>query len=249
MPLTPDSAGREQSPGHPIGFREISPMDQRSHRRALVAAAAALAANWLAGFSALHAQTMMDPLPSWEDGEARSAVLDFVASVTTEGSSDYVEPDDRIAVFDNDGTLWVEQPVYTQGVFLLDRLRTLAKDDPTLAQTPEVAAILKDDLAALTSLSETDVAKLISLTGMKMASDAYRSVARQWLATTRHKRWDRPYTELVYQPMIEMMRYLRSNGFTVFIVSGGGTAFMRAYADRTYGVHPDNVVGSTIRLK
>lgn len=190
-----------------------------------------------------------DPLPSWRDGPRKRAILDFVAAVATEGSPDFVRPAERIAVFDNDGTLWVEQPVYTQFLFLLDRLRALAPRHPDWAQDPLFGAALAGDLRALAA---SGMAGLLRLAGAALAGNTpeeAQALAAGWLDAARDRRWNRPYTALVYQPMLDVLALLRAHGFTNFIVSGGGVEFVRAFAEPVYGIPPQQVVGSTFALQ
>ncbi len=187
---------------------------------------------------------VVDPLPSWSDGPARSAVLDFVARVTAPGSPDFVPEAERIAVFDNDGTLWAEQPLYFQLAFAIDRARELAAADPELAENALLRALASGDPAALAGVTEHDVLDVVARTHSGLTLEEFSAVVSEWLATARHPRFDRPYTELVYQPMLELLAYLRASGFKTFIVSGGGIDFMRAFAEEVYAVPPEQVVGS-----
>ena len=190
-----------------------------------------------------------DPLPSWRDGPRKRALLEFVAAVTREGSADYVRPSARIAVFDNDGTLWVEQPAYVQLLFILDRIRALAPANPAWQQDAVFRAAIAGDLhGAMAGGNEG----LMRLAGAAMAGnspEAFQAIAADWLKTARHPKWNRPYTALVYQPMLEVLRFLRASGFTNFIVSGGGVEFVRAFSEETYGIPPQHVVGSSFALK
>ena len=189
-----------------------------------------------------------DPLPSWHEGPRKRALLDFVASVTREGSAGYVPPAERIAVFDNDGALWVEQPAYPQLIFMLDRIRTLAPQNPAWQQDAVFRAAIAGDLhGAMAGGNEG----LMRLAGAAMAGNSpeeFQRIAADWLKTARHPKWNRPYTALVYQPMLEVLRFLRASGFTNFIVSGGGVEFVRAFAEETYGIPPHHVVGSSFAL-
>ncbi len=180
----------------------------------------------------------VDPLPSW------NAVLDFVARVTAPGSPDFVPEAERVAVFDNDGTLWAEQPVYFQLAFAIDRARELAALDPELAENALLKALASGDPAALAGVTEHDVLDVVARTHSGLTLEEFSAVVSEWLSTARHPRFDRPYTELVYQPMLELLAYLRASGFKTFIVSGGGIDFMRAFAEEVYAVPPEQVVGS-----
>ena len=190
-----------------------------------------------------------DPLPSWNDGPAKKAILDFVAKVTTEGGPDFVPPPERIATFDNDGTLWCEQPVYVQGFFVLDRVKELAARDPGLTDKPPLRAILEGDRDAMARWGEHELGELVAATHAGMTPEQFITVARQWLDTAKHPRFGRLYKECVYQPQLELLAYLRANGFKTFIVSGGGIDFIRAYAEGTYGVPPEQVVGSSNKTR
>ncbi len=191
---------------------------------------------------------VVDPLPSWNDGPARSAILDFVARVTTPGSPDFVPEAERVAVFDNDGTLWAEQPLYFQLAFAINRARELAAADPELAENALLRALASGDRAALAGVTEHDVLDVIARTHSGLTLEDFKAVVSEWLATARHPRFDRPYTELVYQPMLELLAYLRASGFKTFIVSGGGIDFMRTFAEEVYGIPPEQVVGSMGKL-
>jgi phosphoserine phosphatase len=203
------------------------------------------------GFLALGpaAAQKADPLPSWSDGAAKQAILDFVAAVTREGSADYVAPADRLAVFDNDGTLWPEQPMYVQLAFALDRVKALAPLNPDWKERQPFKAALEGDLKTLAGGGTHAIADLVMATHAGMTSSEFAGVATDWLATARHPRFGRAYTDLAYQPMLEVLAYLRASGFTTAIVSGGGVEFMRPWTERVYGVTRDRVVGSTIKTR
>ena len=186
-----------------------------------------------------------DPLPSWNDGPARRAITDFVARVTTSGGADYVQPAERIATFDNDGTLWAEQPTYFQLQFALDRIKALAPAFPAWKETQPFQAVLEGDHGALARLGEKGLLEIIAATHTGITTDEFQATIADWLATARHPRFKRPYTELVYRPMQELLHYLREHGFRTFIVSGGGVEFMRTFAERVYGIPPEQVVGSS----
>ena len=197
-------------------------------------------------FCASHrAFAQADPLPSWNDGPVKSAVTEFVAKVTTEGGADFVKPAERIATFDNDGTLWSEQPIYFQFQFAIDRVKALAPDHPEWKDAQPFKGILEGDLQALTASGEKGLIEIIMATHAGMTTEEFTRTVEDWLATARHPRFDRPYTELVYQPMVELLDYLRANGFKTFIVSGGGIEFMRPWTERVYGIPPEQVVGSS----
>jgi haloacid dehalogenase-like hydrolase len=188
-------------------------------------------------------------LTSWNDGAAKQAILNFVATVTRDGSPDFVPPAERIATFDNDGTLWVEQPGATQLTFALDRVRVLAPLHPEWKDTQPFKAVLENDMETLAKSGEQSLAELVVASHAGMTTDEFQKIVTDWLATARHPRFGRAYTELAYQPMIELLAYLRANGFKTFIVSGGGIEFMRPWTERVYGVPPEQVVGSSIKTR
>ncbi len=190
-----------------------------------------------------------DPLPSWNDGATKSAITNFVARVTTQGGPDFVPPDQRIATFDNDGTLWIEQPMYVQLAFVLDRVKALAPQNPGWKTKQPFKAVLDGDMKALAASGEKGLVELIAVTHAGMTVDEFAKIVTDWLATARDHRFKRPYTELVYQPMLEVLAYLRANGFKTFIVSGGGIEFMRPWTEKIYGIPPEQVVGSSIKTK
>jgi haloacid dehalogenase-like hydrolase len=190
-----------------------------------------------------------DPLPSWNDGPAKARIVAFVQAVTDSSGKDFVAPAERIATFDNDGTLWCEQPMYVQMAFLLDRVKELAPKHPDWKTQQPFKAALERDFKALAAQGEKGAMQLVAATHTGMSSEAFNRIASDWIATARHPRFKRPYTELVYQPMLEVLAYLRANGFKTFIVSGGGIDFMRSWTERVYGIPPEQVVGSTGKLK
>jgi haloacid dehalogenase-like hydrolase len=197
----------------------------------------------------IRAQTRPDPLPSWNNGAAKTAITAFVARVTTTGGSDYVPPAERIATFDNDGTLWTEHPMYVQLLFALDRVKALAFQHPEWKQEQPFRAVLEGDQKTLLAGGEAALMKILAATHSGMTTAEFESIVTNWLASARHPRFKRPYTELVYQPMLELLSYLRANGFKTWIVSGGGIEFMRPWTERIYGIPPEQVVGSMGKLK
>jgi phosphoserine phosphatase len=197
----------------------------------------------------LPLSALADPLPSWNEGPTRQAITDFVAAVTDEGSAHFVPAPERIAVFDNDGALWVEQPIYTQLAFVLERLGELADEHPEWREEQPFKAALEGDKAALGDAGMEGLMQLLMATHAGTTATEFQAIATDWLETARHPRFERPYTELVYQPMLELLEYLRANGFKTFIVSGGGIAFMRPWTERVYGIPPEQVVGSQIALE
>ncbi len=189
------------------------------------------------------------PLDSWNDGPARQAIVRFVTDVTTPGSPSYVAPEDRVAVFDNDGTLWSEQPMYFQLAFAIDRVRALAPAHPEWKDTQPFKAALEGDVKALAASGERGLLELVMATHAGMTSDEFALVVREWAKTARHPTLCRPYTELTYAPMRELLDYLRASGFRTYIVSGGGVEFLRVLAEELYGVPPEQVIGSSIRTR
>ena len=185
-----------------------------------------------------------DPLPSWNDGAAKKAIVDFVQTTTTQGSPKFVPPEERIATFDQDGTLWVEHPVYSQLVYCLDRVPALVKARPELANVEPFKTVMSGDREAIARLPEEDLVKIAAATLSGMSVDEFTAEARKWIAAAKDSRWKRPYTELTYQPMQEMLKYLRANGYKTYIVTGGGQDFVRTYAERVYGIPPEQVVGT-----
>jgi haloacid dehalogenase-like hydrolase len=188
-------------------------------------------------------------LPSWNEGASKQSILEFVRSVTTQGGPDFVPVEQRVATFDNDGTLWIEQPMYVQLAFVLDRVKEMAPDHPDWKDKQPFKAVLDSDLRALAATGEKGLAELVAVTHAGMTTEEFEKIVIGWLATARDHRFKRPYTELVYQPMLELLAYLRTNGFKTFIVSGGGIEFMRPWTERIYGVPPEQVVGSSIKTR
>jgi phosphoserine phosphatase len=190
---------------------------------------------------------MNDPLPSWNDTATKTAIQDFVAEATTIGSTKFRPRDERVAVFDNDGTLWCEQPVQAQVLFAMSRAQEMATADPSLRERQPFKAFLEHDMKTIHALGKQAVFEFAFSVHAGMTVDAFSRIARTWLATERHPVLRRPYTDTVYKPQIELMAFLRANGFKTFIVSGGGLDFMRAFAERAYGVPPWQVIGSTVK--
>lgn len=211
------------------------------NRRTLVAA---LLLAGLSGWS-LSALAQSDPLPSWNDGKSKQAIIDFVAKVTRDGGPDFVKPAERIATFDNDGTLWAEQPAYFQLLFAFDEVKRMVAEKPALKSTEPYRSVLARDLKALAAGGNKGLMQVMALTHSGMATDAFNGSVDKWLTSARHPTKQRPYTDLVYQPQLELLTYLRANGFKTFIVSGGGVEFMRVFAEKAYGIPPEQVVGSS----
>jgi phosphoserine phosphatase len=202
----------------------------------------------ISAFIVLNASAA-DPLPSWNDGAAKKAIIDFVTKVTLEGGPDFVQLAERIATFDNDGTLWAEQPMYFQFLFAVDRIKAMAPKNPDWKTKEPYASILKGDLKSALAGGEKSIAEIIAVTHSGITTDEFQNIVKDWLAIAKHPKFKRPYNEIVYQPMIELLDYLRANGFKTFIVSGGGVEFMRAFAEQTYGIPPEQVVGSRAKLQ
>jgi hypothetical protein len=191
----------------------------------------------------------VDPLPSWNDGAAKQSIVSFVHATTDKARPTYVEPADRIATFDNDGTLWVEQPIYTQVTFAMDRLATVVAAKPELKDVEPFKSILTRDRAAMEKFTIQDFEKVVAVTHSGMTVEEFRKIVNDWLATAKHPRFKRPYTQCIYQPMLEVMEYLRENGFKTYIVTGGGQDFVRAFSQRVYGVPTEQVMGSAGKVK
>ena len=192
----------------------------------------------------LAAGVRADPLPSWNDGAAKQAIVEFVKATTTEGSPKFVPPAERTATFDQDGTLWVEHPIYTQVVYCLDRVPAVVKAKPALAKVAPFKTVLSGNREAIAKLSMNDLVKILAATLSGMTVDEFTAEAKAWLESAKDPRWKRPYTELTYVPMLEVLKYLRANGYRTYIVTGGGQDFVRVYADRVYGIPPEQVVGT-----
>jgi phosphoserine phosphatase len=184
------------------------------------------------------------PLPSWNDGAAKQAIVDFVRATTDQGSPKFVPPEDRVATFDQDGTLWVEHPIYSQVVYCLDRVPAVVEQKPELKKIEPFKTVLSGDREAIAKLSLHDLEAILVATLTGMSVDAFEAEANKWLTTARHPRWNRLYTELVYQPMLDVQQYLRDNGYKTYIVTGGGQDFVRVYAQRVYGIPLEQVVGT-----
>lgn len=192
-----------------------------------------------------HAIAQSDPLSSWNDGAAKKSIVDFVTRVTTEGGADFVPPAERIATFDNDGTLWCEQPYYFQLAFALDEVKAMAPKHPEWKREQPFKALLEGDKQALADAGQKALLQIVEATHSGMTTVAFSKSVLDWLAVARHPRFHRPYNSLIYQPMLELLAYLRANGFKTFIVSGGGIEFMRPWVDKAYGIPPEQIVGSS----
>jgi len=190
-----------------------------------------------------------DPLPSWNDTAQKKAIVTFVERVTKESSLDFVPPSERIATFDQDGTLWAEQPMYFQFFFALDRVKALAPKHPEWKDKEPFASLLKDNVKGALAGGERAMLEIVMATHAGMTTEEFAQTVKDWIATARHPKTGRPYTEMVYQPMLELLAYLRANGFKTFIVSGGGIEFMRPWTEKAYGIPPEQVIGSSIKTK
>ncbi len=213
-------------------------------RHTLIAAALVSAV-----FSTARVSQAGDPLPSWNDGPAKQSIIAFVEKVTKPGSPNFVPVPERIATFDNDGTLWCEQPVPVQLYFALDRMKVLAPQHPEWKEKEPFASLLKGDLKTALAGGNRALLELLMVTHAGMTTVEFEQVVKDWIATAKHPKYKKRYTELVYQPMLEVLAYLRANGFKTFIVSGGGIEFMRPWTEQVYGIPPEQVVGSSIKMK
>jgi hypothetical protein len=203
----------------------------------------------LAAGNSFAQQIASDPLASWNDGATKQAIVAFVAKVTNEGGKDFVTPAERIATFDNDGTLWAEQPIYIQFAFALDRIKALAPLHPEWQTQEPFASILKGDLDTALAGGEHALVEIVTATHAGMTTAEFEQIVKGWLATAKHPKRGLPYTRMIYQPMLELLNYLRANGFKTYIVSGGGVEFMRVFSEKVYGIPPEQVVGSTGKLQ
>jgi hypothetical protein len=192
---------------------------------------------------------LADPLPSWNEGPAKKAIIEFVQRVTDRSSPQYVAPEQRIATFDNDGTLWSEQPMYFQAFFTIDRVKALAPQHPEWKDRQPFKAVLENDTKALIASGEKGVLEILMASHAGMTTEEFERIVKDWLATAKHPRFNRPFTALVFQPMLELLAYLRENGFKTYIISGGGIEFMRPWTEKVYGIPPEQVMGSSIKLK
>ena len=215
---------------------------RHSHFPRAVLLAAALA------FGA-HALAQDDPLPSWNDGAAKKAIIDFVQATTTQGNANFAPPEERIATFDQDGTLWVEHPIYSQLVYCFDRVPAAVKAKPELANVEPFKTVMSGNLEAISKLPLKDLEKIAFATLTGMPVEQFQAEVKKWLAEAKDHRWKRPYTALTYLPMQEVLKYLRANGYRTYIVTGGGIDFVRVYAEQTYGIPPEQVVGTAAGVK
>jgi phosphoserine phosphatase len=216
-------------------------------RRTLLSALAvlpALSGPLLSASAQAQTATSNDALPSWNDGPAKQAIIDFVRATTVQGSPKFVAPEERIATFDQDGTLWVEHPMYSQLIYCLDRVPAVVAKKPELRNIGPFKTVLSGNREAIAKFTMKDLEKILVATLTGMPVDEFNTEVKRWIETARDPRWKRPYTELVYQPMLEVLHYLRDNGYKTYIVTGGGQDFVRVYAERVYGISPEQVVGS-----
>ncbi len=195
------------------------------------------------------ALALADPLPSWNDTAPKKAIVEFVEKVTKEGTPDFMPPAERIAVFDNDGTLWSEQPMYFQLFYAFDRVKELAPKHPEWKTEEPFASVLKGDLKGVAASGEKGLMKIVAATHAGMTTEEFSKSVGDWIATAKHPKTGKPFTKMIFQPMVELLGYLRANGFKTFIVSGGGIEFMRPWAEKTYGIPPEQVVGSSLKMK
>jgi phosphoglycolate phosphatase-like HAD superfamily hydrolase len=187
---------------------------------------------------------VQDPLRSWNDGPAKQAIIEFIRVTTDASSPKFVPPEQRIATFDQDGTTWVEQPIYTQVIYCLNRVPVVVKARPELSNVEPYRTVLSGDRAAMAKLPKADLVKILETTLTGMSVNEFHDQVQQWLTTARHPRWNKPFTDLVYQPMLEVMKYFRDNGYRTYFATGGGQDFVRVYAERVYGIPPERVVGT-----
>jgi hypothetical protein len=216
------------------------------NRRLLLASLALISLCLLPVFTLAQPPSTGDPLASWNDGAAKQAIVDFVKAATDQSSPNFVPPEARIATFDQDGTLWIEHPMYSQVVYCLDRVPALVKAKPELANIEPFKTVLSGDREAIAKLSTPDLEKILFATLTGMTVDTFEVEAKKWIEEAKDGRWKRPYTDLTYQPMQEVLSYLRANGFRTYIVTGGGQDFVRMYSERIYGVPPEQVVGTAV---
>jgi phosphoglycolate phosphatase-like HAD superfamily hydrolase len=206
----------------------------------LRAVVASLIIFWLVA----SAQAQTDPLPAWNDGPAKQAILDLVRATTDPSSPNFVPSEQRFATFDQDGTLWVEQPTYTQFVFAFTRVRQLAPQHPEWKTTEPFKSVLAEDKAAMEKFTTKDIEAILIATHTGMTVGAFHQIVTDWLTSARDPRWERPFTDLIYEPMLEVLKYLRANGYRTYIVTGGGQDFVRVFAGQVYGIPPEQVIGS-----
>lgn len=190
-----------------------------------------------------------DPLPSWNEGAAKQTIVNFIRTTTDKANPDYIRPEERIATFDQDGTLWVEQLIYTQMIYCLDRVAQIAEAKPELKEIEPFKTVLSENREAIANLSIPDLEKIAVATLTGMSTDQFQADVKEWLLTAKNKRWNRPYTELTYQPMLELLQYFRVNGYKTYIVTGGGQDFVRVYAEQTYGIPVEQVIGTATVTK
>jgi phosphoglycolate phosphatase-like HAD superfamily hydrolase len=214
------------------------------HKQIVVSAALACSAFFLTAASGAD-----DPLPSWNEGAAKKTIVEFVAKVTKGGGPEFVPPAERVATFDNDGTLWAEQPLYFQFLFAIDRVKALVPKHPEWKERQPFKAVLEGDVKTALAGGEKALLELIMASHAGMTTEEFEQIVKDWLATARHPKTKQPYTAMAYQPMLELLAYLRANGFKIYIVSGGGIEFMRPWTERVYGIPPEQVIGSSIKVK
>jgi phosphoglycolate phosphatase-like HAD superfamily hydrolase len=226
---------------HPSTQEAVNMKSQRAYPT-LARIRAVVALLMLGACTTTHAQT--DPLPSWNEGAAKKAIVEFVQTTTTQGSANFVPPAERIATFDQDGTLWVEHPIYAQVMYCLDRVPAVVKAKPELAKVEPFKTVLSGNREAIAKLPESELLKIVAATLTGISAEDFQAEVKQWIAEAKDPRWKKPYTELTYQPMQEVLKYLRGNGYKTYIVTGGGQDFVRAYSEAVYGIPPEQVVGT-----
>ena len=201
------------------------------------------------GYASLASAQSRDPLPSWNDGAAKQAILDFVHVTTNRSSHKFVPPEDRIATFDQDGTTWVEHPIYSQVLFAYDRVVAIAPQHPEWKTTQPFQAVLTRDKEAMEQFTLKDLEAIVMATHTGMTVEVFQKIVKDWMARAKHPHFNKPYPKMVYQPMLEVMRYLRANGYKTYIVTGGGQDFVRAYAEEVYGIPPEHIIGSALETQ
>jgi hypothetical protein len=242
-------ATRDHQQTDAIKTERKSTMNQFKNTSVGARLAVSIAAGLITACAIKPALAQNDPLSSWNDGPAKKAIVEFVAKTTKAGSPDFVPAPERIATFDNDGTLWCEQPMYFQFLFALDRVKVLAPQHPEWKDKEPFKAVLEGDMKAVAESGVKGMLEIVAATHAGMSTAEFEQIVKDWIATAKHPKFQRPYTECVYQPMLELLAYLRTNGFKTFIVSGGGIEFMRPWTEKIYGIPPEQVVGSSIKTQ
>jgi len=208
-----------------------------------------LLALWVILLSLARVHAQSDPLPSWNEGQAKQNILKFVSEVTKKGGTSFVAAEDRIATFDNDGTLWAENPIYFQFLFAMDRIKALASQHPEWKTQQPFQSVLANDMKGVAATGEKGLMQIVMATHAGITTEEFANVVKSWIETAKHPKYQMRYDQLVYQPMLELLSYLRANGFKTFITSGGGIEFMRVFSQRVYGIPPEQIIGSSIKTK